>query len=412
MRYTSTRRNPRTATLPRAVVESMSRGIRVVVAKIAPATMAALASLGEEMAASMRGVIALPVMRDTRAKTQEIIIDTTRTGSEPTQAFIDVVLNGLRRRGFDVGDTVDYPTPVRRPRVQELTGPTFRPAPRGALLPPSAVLARLRDERSDDERFYGTRIRLRGGPSASFDFDALIARARPTSGGGWRFEVTPLGDRGRGYQFPRDVVFVYDSDIVAIVDLQDRGPARQHVPVTVVPERERAAPAAPDGAAWWVGKDRSELEALKRKLNLLIATVSAQGKTERAAGYAQRVADIEDLLRGSEPAPDPASRVVFGHPTASSIWNDMIPIRVRPDTDLSWRLDLAQKREAELAERYGKALHASKNGTPKAKKVANDYLRSASEFETGDIVILHRLRDETIPELGRLMGVQEKMRGR
>jgi len=101
---------------------------------------------------------------------------------------------------------------------------------------------------------------------------------------------------------------------------------------------------------------------------------------------------------------------VYGHPEAGATKEGhygLVPIKIDAITDLSWRIDTAQKRVDELQTTMGKAEADSRKSGSKEQKAAKAYLSSHKSSE--DQQELEDLRG-TVQYLGKLQEQQKKLK--
>lgn len=142
-----------------------------------------------------------------------------------------------------------------------------------------------------------------------------------------------------------------------------------------------------------------------------ISTKRANGEKAPQEWLDKRAA-LADIMRGEMPQEGIASNPVFGHPQATSVgggkYSNLIPIRATSLEQVERFLERFEKVYSELAREVATAEYKAKQakGQTKADKEARAYVQSTDFTDKQALVEL--MRDETRPELNRLLREAEK----
>lgn len=183
-------------------------------------------------------------------------------------------------------------------------------------------------------------------------------------------------------------------------------------PTEQKPAKEKVDPKVE--AARKAGITVNNVDELQERLTMFEDAISTKkAKDEKVPQeWLDKRAALADIIRGEMPQDGVASNLVFGHPQATSVgsgkYSNLIPIRTRNVASVERAIERFEKIYNPLAQEVAMAEYKAKQakGSSKAAKDAREYVKSA-EF-TDKQSLVEMLRDETRPELNRLLSEVEK----
>lgn len=150
---------------------------------------------------------------------------------------------------------------------------------------------------------------------------------------------------------------------------------------------------------------RKQLEETRQMAQDMIETKKYNGE-KPPQHLLDHIAKIDAQLKGENPPGGMASDKVFGHPEATNFpqYANLVPIVAKDASVVEKFIDRAQEHVDSLQKKIGTAEAVVRGKIPasvKQKKDAKAYLASQQKVE--DKTILDMLKEETMPELNRML---------